>query len=697
MRVLGLMSGTSLDGVDACLIDVFGAGERLRWEVLHACTTPLPADLRQDLEAVTAGASRPVARLAELDARLARAFAEAARGCAEAAGLRLPDVAVIGSHGQTLWHQPGGPLGVTWQAGSGAAIAALTGVTTVSDFRSADVALGGQGAPLVPYVDRLIAASRAPGERLAFQNMGGIGNVTWLEGDALLAFDTGPGNRLIDACVAAITGGAAAWDEGGDLAARGSVDEALVTRWLQEDPFLRLPPPRSTGREHYDARYVARLRADAVAARLTDEDLVATVTAFSAATVADGYRRFLPGGSAGLRVFVSGGGARNASLMRELAARLAPATVSDLGVLGVAPAFKEAFAFALLAHQAVQGVPTSLPGATGGGAEPWVLGSISPGRNMRRVVLAPARTANECPTTEAVNPDSIGLDTLSATEAVAVMHAQDWEAVRAVGEAQAAVASLVTATTAALRAGGRLFYLGAGTSGRLGVLDASECPPTYSTPPDLVQGLIAGGDAALRQAVEGAEDDEAAGATELRSRGLRAGDVVVGLSANGGAPYVRGALQAAQAIGAVTALVTCNPPPASLATPDHVIVLPTGPELVSGSTRLKAGTATKLVLNMITTLTMVALGKVHDNLMVDLTVSNQKLRVRAERLLQRLTGLDEEAAGRLLRAAGGHVKLAVVMHHQGVEVEAAGALLVRSSGRLRPWLRTVTQAAAAGT
>ncbi|MEB3220970.1 MAG: anhydro-N-acetylmuramic acid kinase [Candidatus Sericytochromatia bacterium] len=696
MKVLGLMSGTSLDGIDACLVEVFGAGERLHWQVLQAHTTPLPAPLRRELGDVTAGEPLAVARFVELDARLAQAFADAAAACAERAGLKLADVDLLGSHGQTLWHQPGGPLAATWQAGSGSRLAALTGVTTVSDFRTADVALGGQGAPLVPYVDRLLARQAAPGQRVAVQNLGGIGNVTWLDDETLLAFDTGPGNRLIDACVAAISGGARAWDEGGQLAAAGRVDEGLVARWLEADAFLRLPPPRSTGREHYDSHYVDRLCADAAAAGLTDADLVATVTAFSAATVAEAYRRFLPGGLAGLHVLASGGGVHNRALMRELAARLAPATLADTGEWGVDPDFKEAFAFALLAHQAVQGVPTSLPAATGG-REAWVLGSIAPGRNLRRVVLAPSSAPVAGSATEGVNPDSKGLDTLSAAEAVAAMHAQDWEAVRAVGEAREAVAGLVIATTEALRAGGRLFYLGAGTSGRIGVLDASECPPTFSTPPDLVQGLIAGGDQALRHAVEGAEDDADAGAADLLARGVRAGDVVVGLSANGGAPYVRGALHAARACGAVTALVTCNQPPAVLGPLDHTVILPTGPELVSGSTRLKAGTATKLVLNMVSTLTMVALGKVHDNLMVDLTVSNQKLRVRAQRLVSRLTGLSEEAAGEVLRAAGGRVKLAVVMHHQAVEPEVAAALLASSGGRLRPLLAPVTQPVGAGT
>jgi N-acetylmuramic acid 6-phosphate etherase len=231
-----------------------------------------------------------------------------------------------------------------------------------------------------------------------------------------------------------------------------------------------------------------------------------------------------------------------------------------------------------------------------------------------------------------------------------------------------------------------LFYLGAGTSGRLGVLDASEIPPTFSAPAELVQGLMAGGDRALRDAVEGAEDDAVQGAADILGCALRAGDVVVGISANGGAPYVRGALEAARASGCVTAIVTCNPLKPDAFVPDHTILLSTGPELVAGSTRLKAGTATKLALNMLSTLTMVQLGKVHDNLMVDVRISNKKLRVRAERLVGRLTGLDAVASGALLDQAGGRVKVAAVMRAQGVDCGRAEALLAKSGGFLRPWL-----------
>jgi N-acetylmuramic acid 6-phosphate etherase len=201
-----------------------------------------------------------------------------------------------------------------------------------------------------------------------------------------------------------------------------------------------------------------------------------------------------------------------------------------------------------------------------------------------------------------------------------------------------------------------------------------------------VQGIIAGGETALRNAVEGAEDDFEAGGADLRARGLSELDVVVGISANGGAPYVQGAFAEAIAVGARTALITCNPLRPDMSPVDHPIILPVGPELLAGSTRLKAGTATKLALNMISTLSMVQLGKVHDNLMVDVRVSNAKLKARARRLVERLTGLEADAAEALLARAGGRVKRAVVMHHMNVEPSRAEALLVESGGFLRPWV-----------
>ncbi len=685
MRIIGLMSGTSLDGVDACLVDVHGAGERLRFQVRHAATLPFPDGLRAALDAQLRPETSAVDALAALDTRIAVAFADAAIACAHAAGLAISAVDLIASHGQTLWHAPAGDWPATLQLGRGATIAVHTGVTTISDFRPADVALGGQGAPLVPYADRLVFGGR--GGRVAAQNLGGIGNVTVLAGadGPTLAFDTGPGNMVIDALTAQVSGGALTFDRDGRLAAEGRVDEALVAAWLADDAYLRVAPPKSTGRERYGAAFAERLATEASARGVSGNDLIATATAWTAATVADAYGRFVPGGLAGLEVLVSGGGAANPTLMRMLAERLAPAHVATTAAAGVDPDFKEALAFALLGYQALHGRPNVLPDATGA-SQAWVLGSITPGRNFVRAILAPTPPAPGSTETEQANPDSVGLDLLSPAESVDAMHEQDWAAVRAVGPAKPAIAALVAQAAAALRAGGRLFYVGAGTSGRLGVLDASECPPTFSVDPAMVRGIIAGGERALREAVEGAEDDAEAGRADLHACGARAGDVVVGISANGGAPYVRGALVAARGLGARTAIVTCNPLRPEAFEPDHVVLLPTGPELVAGSTRLKAGTATKLALNMISTLTMVALGKVHDNLMVDVRVSNRKLQLRAERLVTRLTGLEAAAAAALLARADGRVKVAAVMHHQGASMEEAEAMLAQSGGFLRPWL-----------
>ena len=221
-----------------------------------------------------------------------------------------------------------------------------------------------------------------------------------------------------------------------------------------------------------------------------------------------------------------------------------------------------------------------------------------------------------------------------------------------------------------LRAGGRLFYVGAGTSGRLGVLDASEIPPTFGRPPDLVQGIIAGGAAALTRSQEGAEDRPGGRARRPRQAGVRAGDFVIGIAASGTTPYVRAALEHAKALGARTAIVACSPPPAdTLAAADIAIVVLTGPEVVTGSTRMKAGTATKLVLNTITTGAMIRLGKTYGNLMVDLQATNEKLRDRAERIVWRCAASTAAEARELLRAADGSVKLAIVM--QKLNVDAA--------------------------
>lgn len=275
------------------------------------------------------------------------------------------------------------------------------------------------------------------------------------------------------------------------------------------------------------------------------------------------------------------------------------------------------------------------------------------------------------------------LDVMTVEEQLAVMQAEDERAVRAVGEVNGAIAAAVKLITERMRRGGRLFYVGAGTSGRLGVLDASEIPPTFRAEPELVQGLIAGGLDAVFKAKEGAEDDAVQGGRTLDEKGVTAVDVVCGIAAGGTTPFVHGALHRAKELGAGTIFLSCVQHYEGETEVDVVIRPVTGPEVVTGSTRLKAGTATKLVLNRLTTLTMVALGKTYGNLMVDLKASNQKLRDRAARIVVELTGVDRSKAEALLSEAGGHVKTAVVMARRGVTAESAGKLLTEAGGSLR--------------
>ena len=286
--------------------------------------------------------------------------------------------------------------------------------------------------------------------------------------------------------------------------------------------------------------------------------------------------------------------------------------------------------------------------------------------------------------TERRNPKTAEIDLAGALEIVDLINAEDRTVAEAVHAQRAPIAAALTAAEEVLRGGGHLYYAGAGTSGRLGVLDASEIPPTFGAPPDLVQGIIAGGAAALTRSQEGAEDRPEGACDDLDQAGVRAGDFVIGIAASGTTPYVRAALQHARTLGARTAIIACSPPPAdTLAAADIAIVVLTGPEVVTGSTRMKAGTATKLVLNTITTGAMIRLGKTYGNLMVDLQASNAKLRDRAERIVREVCGVNTDEARELLRGADGSVKLAIVMSKLRVSAADARAALAKEGGVIR--------------
>ena len=284
--------------------------------------------------------------------------------------------------------------------------------------------------------------------------------------------------------------------------------------------------------------------------------------------------------------------------------------------------------------------------------------------------------------TEQVNPRSCDIDARPTAEILQIMNDEDAKVASAVAAEIPRIAQAVDRIAEAIRGGGRLFYIGAGSSGRLGVLDAAECPPTFNVAPDLVHGIIAGGDAALARATEASEDDPESGKRDLEGRGFMARDVLVGIAASGRTPYVLGAVTTARALGALTIGISCTPDSELSRVVDIPISPLCGPEVIAGSTRLKAGTATKLVLNMISTAVMIRLGHVYGNLMVNVSPRNSKLEDRARRIIAEAASVSIERAGDLLKEAGGDVKAAIVMGRLGVNRAAAELRLAEAGGSI---------------
>ena len=391
MKVVGLMSGTSMDGIDAALLELGGTPVDAEWTLLAFRSEPYSDERRERIkECVERGTPAQICRL---HAELGEWLAEATQALLDAAGVDPSQVTAVGSHGHTIWHLPpdGGRRGSTLQLGDAATLAERTGIDVVADFRTRDMAAGGQGAPLVPFADRMLFA--VPGRRRALQNLGGIGNVTWLPPrdslEPLLAFDTGPGNALLDLAAERATGGRLRCDRDGLMAARGRVDDALLGRLLA-DPFFDLAPPRSTGRERFGHAFLEPLVAGL---DQTNEkgwaDMLATLTAFTAKSVGDAYRRWvIPRGVD--EVVLTGGGVKNPELVRRIRAELDPLPLAAEGALGLGSDAREAAAFAVLAWAHLLGAEANVPEATGAEG-PRVLGSLTPGRTrpVRSVVTAP--------------------------------------------------------------------------------------------------------------------------------------------------------------------------------------------------------------------------------------------------------------------------------------------------------------------
>ncbi len=381
MHIIGLISGTSLDAIDAALITCERQGADLDVSLDVFVMQPLEPALRERVRGLLPPSAGSTAEVCAVNVVLGEAFAAAALAVAAAAGLPIEAVDLIGSHGQTVYHQvAGGDVRATLQLGAPAVIAERTGRTVVADFRPRDLAAGGQGAPLAPYLDALLF--RDERRYRVVQNIGGMANATYLPPTGpLLAFDSGPGNVLIDEAARLLSGDAVAFDRDGHLAALGRVDEGLLAIWLAH-PFFAQPPPKSTGREQWGAAEAQRYVAQARARGLTPEDTLATLTALTARSIAMAYRRYLGRVD---EVLVCGGGARNPTLLAMLRAALPDTTVRTVDGLGLDADAKEAILFALLAYATVHGWPNNLPAATGA-THPVVLGSITPGTNYRALL-----------------------------------------------------------------------------------------------------------------------------------------------------------------------------------------------------------------------------------------------------------------------------------------------------------------------
>ena len=387
MYIIGLISGTSADAIDAAICEITGAPPQIEARIVHAITYPYPEGFQQRvLDAGLPEQSR-VDELCQLNADLGEQFASAALAVIDRAGLTAGDIDLIGSHGQTVWHmvEPSGRATSTLQLGEGAIIAERTGITTVSNFRPRDIAVGGQGAPLTAYADWVLL--RHDTHWRAVQNLGGIGNVTFLppktdSASDPLAFDTGPSNSLLDIVTFILTNGALGYDRDGQLAAQGRVDDEWLSKLLTH-PYYDLQPPKSTGRELFGAEMGAALVVEGRALGLSDADIVATLTALSAASIADAYDRFATAPIA--EVILHGGGTRNPVLLHMLRNCLAPIPVRTHEEIGLDSDNKEALVFALLAHETWHGRPGMHPALTGA-QHPVVLGQITPGNNYTALI-----------------------------------------------------------------------------------------------------------------------------------------------------------------------------------------------------------------------------------------------------------------------------------------------------------------------
>lgn len=370
LRVAGLMSGTSADGIDVAIVDIDGCSTKLAAFAMY----PYSAAIRKVIFSLFDPATSTVDKICHYNFVLGHLFADAVIKLCKSSRISLKTIDLIGSHGQTIYHNPKHRIGSTLQIGEPSVIAQRTGIITIADFRPADMAAGGQGAPLVPFTDYILFADKKINR--AIQNIGGVANVTYLPAssspDKIIAFDTGPGNMIIDGLMNLITSGKKTFDRNGALAAKGIVNGTLLDKMLKH-PYLRRHLPKTTGREEFGLHYSRTIYKDAVGRRISKEDIVATATAFTAVTIAVAYRVFLP--KMPQQVILCGGGAQNKTLIKMLQRQFAKTKILTTADLGIDPDAKEAVSFAILAWATMKGIPGNVPAVTGA-RNPAILGKI---------------------------------------------------------------------------------------------------------------------------------------------------------------------------------------------------------------------------------------------------------------------------------------------------------------------------------